>query len=319
MMNSLTVNLHLMMVSFWRPEGNRTRILMERGAFPSDTYAVHSHVHARGLDPAKHVIEIGPRSGEALIREEDILDAIREAADTLALVMIGGVNYATGQAFGIERITAAAHAVGALAGWDLAHWAGNLPARLHDWNVDFACWCSYKYLNAGPGAVAGCFVHERHGNNTALPRFAGWWGNDPKTRFAMGPEFVARAGADGWQLSNPPIMALAPLLASLQLFDRVGMDALHAKSRAVTGYLRALLAEWAPPECRIVTPDAPGTHGAQLSIAFERDARARHAELGRRGIVCDFREPNIVRLAPAPLYNGYADARAAAAALCSRQ
>jgi len=316
MMNSLTVNLHLMMVSFWRPEGKRTKILMERGAFPSDTYAVHSHVHARGLDPAQHVIEIGPRSGEALIREEDILDAIREAGDTLALVMIGGVNYATGQAFGIERITAAAHAVGALAGWDLAHWAGNLPARLHDWNVDFACWCSYKYLNAGPGAVAGCFVHERHGNNTALPRFAGWWGNDPKTRFAMGPEFVARAGADGWQLSNPPIMALAPLLASLQLFDRVGMDALHAKSRAVTGYLRALLAEWAPPGCRIVTPDAPGTHGAQLSIAFEHDARARHAELGRRGIVCDFREPNIVRLAPAPLYNGYADARAAAAALC---
>jgi kynureninase len=319
MMNSLTVNLHLLMVSFWRPEGNRTKILMERGAFPSDTYAVHSHVHARGLDPAKHVIEIGPRSGEALIREEDILDAIREAGDTLALVMIGGVNYATGQAFGIERITAAAHAVGALAGWDLAHWAGNLPARLHDWNVDFACWCSYKYLNAGPGAVAGCFVHGRHGNNIALPRFAGWWGNDPKTRFAMGPEFVARAGADGWQLSNPPIMALAPLLASLQLFDRVGMDALHAKSRSVTGYLRALLAEWAPPGCRIVTPDAPGTHGAQLSIAFERDARARHAELGRRGIVCDFREPNIVRLAPAPLYNGYADARAAAAALCSRQ
>ena len=318
MMNSLTVNLHLLMVSFWRPEGRRTKVLMERGAFPSDTYAVKTHVQARGLDPAREVIEVGPRSGEALIREDDLLAAIREAGDTLALVMIGGVNYATGQAFDIARITAAAHAVGAKAGWDLAHWAGNLPARLHDWDVDFACWCSYKYLNSGPGAVAGAFVHERHGRRTDLPRFAGWWGNDPATRFAMGPDFTARAGADGWQCSNPPIMALAPLLASLRIFDRVGMDALHAKSRAVTGYLRSLLAAWGPEGCRVVTPSSPGTHGAQLSIAFERDARVRHAELGRRGIVCDFREPNIVRLAPAPLYNGWQDARAAAAALCGR-
>lgn len=318
MMNSLTVNLHLLMVSFWRPEGRRTKVLMERGAFPSDTYAVKTHVRARGLDPSHEVIEVGPRAGEALIREDDLLAAIREAGDTLALVMVGGVNYATGQAFDIARITAAAHAVGAMAGWDLAHWAGNLPARLHDWDVDFACWCSYKYLNAGPGAVAGAFVHERHGRRTDLPRFAGWWGNDPATRFAMGPDFTARAGADGWQCSNPPIMALAPLLASLRIFDRVGMDALHAKSRAVTGYLRSLITAWGPEGCRIVTPDAPGTHGAQLSVAFERDARARHGELGRRRIVCDFREPNIVRLAPAPLYNGWQDARAAAAALCGR-
>jgi hypothetical protein len=199
MMNSLTVNLHLLMVSFWRPEGRRTKVLMERGAFPSDTYAVKTHVRARGLDPAREVIEVGPRAGEALIREDDLLDAIREAGESLALVMVGGVNYATGQAFDIARITAAAHAVGALAGWDLAHWAGNLPARLHEWDVDFACWCSYKYLNAGPGAVAGAFVHERHGRRTDLPRFAGWWGNDPATRFAMGPEFAARVGADGWQ------------------------------------------------------------------------------------------------------------------------
>jgi kynureninase len=318
MMNSLTVNLHLLMVSFWRPAGARTRIIMERGAFPSDTYAVRTHVEARGLDPADHVIEVGPRAGEMLIREEDVLDSIRTAGDRLALVMLGGVNYATGQAFDIERITAAAHAVGALAGWDLAHWAGNLPARLHDWGVDFACWCSYKYLNAGPGAVAGAFVHERHGADVSIPRFAGWWGNDPRTRFAMGPEFVARPGADGWQCSNPPILALAPLLASLRIFDRAGMDALHAKSRALTGYLRALLAEWAPDGCRIITPDAPGRHGAQLSVAFEHDARARHAELTRRGIVCDFREPNIVRLAPAPLYNGWSDARAAAAALAGK-
>ncbi len=315
MMNSLTVNLHLMMVSFWRPEGRRTKVLMERGAFPSDTYAVHSHVRARGLDPAEHVIEVGPRSGEDLVREEDVLEAIRSAGDTLALVMIGGVNYATGQAFDIARITAAAHAVGALAGWDLAHWAGNLPARLHDWDVDFACWCSYKYLNSGPGAVAGCFVHERHGADVALPRFAGWWGNDPKTRFRMGPEFVAREGADGWQLSNPPILALAPLLASLRIFDRAGMEAIHGKSRAVTGYLRALLAARAPEGCRVVTPEAPGAHGAQLSIAFGRDARARHAALTAAGVIGDFREPNIIRLAPAPLYNGWLDAWMAVDAL----
>ena len=316
MMNSLTVNLHLMMVSFWRPEGRRTKVLMERGAFPSDTYAVHSHVRARGRDPAPHVGEVGPRAGEDLVREEDLLEAIRAAGDTLALVMIGGVNYATGQAFDIARITAAAHAVGALAGWDLAHWAGNLPARLHDWDVDFACWCSYKYLNSGPGAVAGCFVHERHGTDVSIPRFAGWWGNDPKTRFRMGPEFVARPGADGWQLSNPPILALAPLLASLRIFDRAGMDALHAKSRALTGYMRALLAARAPAGCRVVTPSAPGTHGAQLSIAFERDARARHAALAAAGVIGDFREPNIVRLAPAPLYNGWSDAWRAVDALC---
>jgi kynureninase len=225
------------------------------------------------------------------------------------------VNYATGQVFDIARITAAAHAVGALAGWDLAHWAGNLPARLHDWDVDFACWCSYKYLNSGPGAVAGCFVHERHGADVALPRFAGWWGNDPKTRFRMGPEFVAREGADGWQLSNPPILALAPLLASLRIFDRAGMEAIHAKSRAVTGYLRALLAARAPEGCRVVTPEAPGAHGAQLSIAFGRDARARHAALTAAGVIGDFREPNIIRLAPAPLYNGWLDAWMAVDAL----
>lgn len=315
MMNSLTVNLHLMMVSFWRPEGRRTKVLIERGAFPSDTYAVHTHVRARGLDPAAHVIEVGPRAGEALIREDDVVDAIRAAGTELALVMLGGVNYATGQAFDIARITQAAHAVGAMAGWDLAHWAGNLPARLHDWDVDFACWCSYKYLNSGPGAVAGCFVHERHGRDTTLPRFAGWWGNDPRTRFAMGPDFVPREGADGWQLSNPPILALAPVLASLRIFDRAGMDALHAKSRALTGYLRALIGQLGIPGCRIVTPSEPGTHGAQLSIAFERGARSRHEELARRGVIGDFREPNIIRLAPAPLYNGFADAHAAMRAL----
>jgi kynureninase len=318
MMNSLTVNLHLMMVSFYRPQGARTRVLMERGAFPSDTYAIRTHVAARGLDPAREVIEIGPRPGEALIREEDILAAIAREGEALALVLLGGVNYATGQVFDIERITRAAHAVGAMAGWDLAHWAGNMPAKLHAWEADFACWCSYKYLNAGPGAVAGCFVHARHGARTELPRFAGWWGNDPATRFRMGPEFVARAGADGWQLSNPPILALAPLLASLRLFDEAGMEALRAKSRVLTGYLWWLLREWMPDGCEIITPVDPGARGCQLSVAVRAGARERHRELIAKGVICDFREPNIVRLAPVPLYNGFAEVFDAASILCGR-
>ncbi len=277
MMNSLTVNLHLMMVSFYRPAGVRTKLLMERGAFPSDTYAVKTHVAARGLDPAREVIEIGPREGETLIREADLLEAIARAGDSLALVMIGGVNYATGQVFDIARITAAAQAVGAKVGWDLAHWAGNMPARLHDWSVDFACWCSYKYLNSGPGAVAGCFVHARHGADASLPRFAGWWGNDPATRFRMGPEFTPRAGADGWQLSNPPIMALAPLLASLRIFDEVGMETLRSKSRVLTGYLWYLLREWMPEGCQIITPADPGARACQLSVALSSGALERNA------------------------------------------
>ena len=318
MMNSLTVNLHLMMVSFYRPAGTRTRVLMERGAFPSDTYAIRTHVAARGLDPQREVIEIGPRPGEALIREEDILAAIAREGDALALVLLGGVNYATGQVFDIERITRAAHAVGAMAGWDLAHWVGNMPAKLHAWEADFACWCSYKYLNAGPGAVAGCFVHARHGARTELPRFAGWWGNDPATRFRMGPDFAARAGADGWQLSNPPILALAPLLASLRIFDAAGMDALRAKSRVLTGYLWWLLREWMPGGCEIVTPVDPGARGCQLSVAVHEGARERHRELIERGVICDFREPNIVRLAPVPLSNGFAEVYDAASILCGR-
>ncbi|MFO0784147.1 MAG: kynureninase [Phycisphaerales bacterium] len=316
MMNSLTVNLHLMMVSFYRPAATRTRVIMERGAFPSDTYAIRSHVATRGLDPAQHVIEIGPRPGEALLRTEDILDAIARTGDELALVLLGGVNYATGQALDIPTITAAAHKAGATCGWDLAHWAGNLPAQLHAWNVDFACWCSYKYLNSGPGAVAGCFVHERHGSNFSLPRYAGWWGNDPATRFRMGPDFVPRAGADGWQCSNPPIMAMAPLLASLRIFDEAGMDALRAKSRALTGYLWFLLRDWLPHGATILTPADPGARGCQLSIAFDRNARERHAQLGAAGVMCDFREPNIIRLAPVPLYNSFENVFDAATALC---
>lgn len=318
MMNSLTVNLHLMMVSFYRPEGRRTRVIIERGAFPSDTYAVRTHVASRGLDPAKHVIEIAPRAGEATFRTEDIVSAIERAGDELALTMLGGVNYATGQALDIPTITQATHRVGARSGWDLAHWVGNLPARLHDWGPDFACWCSYKYLNSGPGAVAGCFVHERHARALDLPRYAGWWGNDPATRFLMGPDFTPREGADGWQISNPPIMAMAPLLASLRIFDEVGMDALRAKSLRLTGYLWFLLRSWMPRGCDILTPADTASRGCQLSIAFADRPRERHAQLGERGVVADYREPNIVRLAPVPLYNSFEDAFDAAAILCER-
>lgn len=314
-MNTLTINLHLMLTTFWRPAGRRTRIIMERGAFPSDTHAVLSHVAARGLDPAREIIEVGPREGASLIAEEDLLEAIAEAGDTLALVLLGGVHYATGQAFDIPGITAAAHAVGAVAGWDLAHWIGNLPARLHDWEVDFACWCSYKYLNGGPGALGGVFVHDSHGRRTDLPRLAGWWGVDVASRFAMRPEFVPRPGAAGWICSTPPVMALAPLLASLHIFDRVGIDALHEKSRSLTGYLRDSIAARAPAGCRVITPETAGKHGAQLSLAFDDDARRWHERFLRAGVLCDFREPNIVRLAPAPLYNGYRDAWMAAEVL----
>ncbi len=318
MMNSLTVNLHLMMVSFYRPEGKRTKVLMERGAFPSDTYAIRTHVASRNLNPDEHIVWVAPRDGEECIRHEDICAAIEGAGSELALVLMGGVNYATGQAFDIGGITAAAHAVGAKCGWDLAHWVGNLPARLHDWNADFACWCSYKYLNSGPGAVAGCFVHARHGADATLPRYAGWWGNDPATRFIMGPDFVPREGADGWQVSNPPIMAMAPLLASLRIFDSAGMPALAAKSRVLTGYLRFLLRTWLAQDAQVLTPAEPGAHGCQLSVAIQRDARARHAQLTAKGVICDFREPNIVRLAPVPLYNGFAEVFDAAALLCGR-
>ncbi len=318
MMNSLTVNVHLMMVTFYRPSSARNKVIIERGAFPSDTYAVRTHVASRGFDPATHVIEVGPRPGEALIREDDLREAIARTGEQLALVMIGGVNYATGQVFDVAGITAAARAVGAKCGWDLAHWVGNLPATLHDWNADFAGWCSYKYLNSGPGAVAGCFVHERHGGNAALHRYAGWWGNDPGTRFVMGPDFTPRTGADGWQISNPPIMAMAPLLASLRIFDEVGMTALRDKSRVLTGYLWFLLREWMPTGCDIITPADPGARGCQLSIAIASRARERHTQLTERGVICDFREPNIIRLAPVPLYNGFVQVFDAASTLCER-
>ncbi|NNF44254.1 MAG: kynureninase, partial [Phycisphaerales bacterium] len=311
MMNSLTVNLHLMMVSFYRPTATRYRILTDWPAFPSDLYAFKTHLKTRGIDPDDAFVTVRPRDGEHVLRTEDLEDAIAEQGDALALVMTNGVNFFTGQRHDLRRITAAAHAVGANAGFDLAHAAGNVPLELHDWNVDFACWCSYKYLNAGPGAVAGCFVHQRHARDQTIPRFGGWWGNDPDTRFQMHlrPDFEPAPTADGWQLSNPPIMAMAPLRASLRLFDEVGMPALRAKSKELTGYLRRLIevgnAESAAFE--IITPADPQEQGAQLSILVHDRPVRRFQALTEAGVVCDFREPNVVRVAPVPLYNSYHD------------
>lgn len=310
MMNSLTVNLHLLLMSFYRPQGNRRLIIMEDGAFPSDTYAIKTHLAARGMDPARDLILLTPRPGEHTLRIEEIESTIAHYGERLALVMLGGVNFRTGQLFDLHRITAAAHAVGAKAGFDLAHAAGNVPLALHADGVDFACWCSYKYLNSGPGAVAGAFVHERHGADPSIPRFAGWWGNDPETRFRMHlePEFVPRKGADGWQISNPPILAMAPLKASLAIFDEVGMPALRRKSLFLTGYLEYLLREWMPEGCRLVTPTNSDERGCQLSIQVLDAPRARFDALTKADIICDFREPDVIRVAPVPLYSTFLDA-----------
>jgi len=307
-MNSLTVNLHLMLATFYRPTKSRFKILMEEPAFPSDTYAVKTQIVHHGLDPKDALILARPRKGEFTIRTEDIVDLINKQGDRLAVVMFGGVNFFTGQLLEIEKITAAAHKHGVLAGFDLAHAIGNVPLSLHDWNVDFAVWCSYKYLNAGPGAVAGAFVHERHATNTKLPRLAGWFGNDPNTRFLLHlePEFMPVASADGWQISNPPIFAMAPLRVSLAMFDQAGgMESLRAKSVRVTTYLEFLLDQNASKRFTIITPKSVNERGCQLSILAHEHAKALHGELIAAGVKCDFREPNVIRVAPTPLYNTF--------------
>ncbi|MEK7729193.1 MAG: kynureninase, partial [candidate division KSB1 bacterium] len=256
-MNSLTVNLHLLLLSFYRPTRARYKILIEANAFPSDQYAVQSQIKLHGFDPQTALLELQPREGEATLRPEDIEARLTQEGQSIALLMLGGVNYATGQAFDMRRITAAGHAQGCVVGFDLAHAAGNLVLALHDCDVDFAVWCSYKYLNAGPGGIAGCFVHERHGRNAALPRLAGWWGNNKQIRFLMKPEFEALPGAEGWQLSNPPIFQLAALRASMEIFDEVGMKKLRAKSLLLTGYLEFLLTQKNSPHFTIITPRDP--------------------------------------------------------------
>jgi kynureninase len=316
-MNSLTVNLHVLMTSFYTPHGERRRILIEDSAFPSDGYAVASQARIHGLDPRDAVIRLRPRDGEDVLRTEDVVEAIERHGDELALVLLGGVNYLTGELPDIAAITAAGRRARARVGWDLAHAAGNVPLALHDWGVDFAAWCSYKYLNAGPGAVAGAFVHADHADDPDLPRLAGWWGNDPATRFRMARDFVPRTGADGWQLSNPPILSLAPVLASLRHFDEIGMPALRARSERLTGYLEGLLDEVvATRPLRVLTPRDPGRRGCQLSVGVPADAGALSARLrDEHGVIADAREPNVVRLAPVPLYSTYHECWRAAEAL----
>lgn len=307
-MNSLTVNLHLLMVSFYRPSPARFKILIEADAFPSDRYAVASQIRFHGYDPAEAMIELRSKSGHPVIPTEEVLEAIETHGDQIALVMMGGVNYYTGQAFEMDKITAAGHAKGCVVGFDLAHAAGNLHLQLHDWDVDFACWCSYKYLNSGPGGISGVFVHERHKQDASLPRFAGWWGHNKDNRFKMPPHFEPMSGAEGWQLSNPPIMALAPLRASMEIFDEVGMEALCAKSEKLTGYLEYLIATRIQSDAvRIITPSDPKQRGCQLSLQTLRNGKPLFDRLTEGGVIADWREPDVIRLAPVPLYNSYQD------------
>lgn len=304
-MNSLTVNLHLMMVSFYRPTNEKYKIVIERIAFPSDQYAVKSQIAFHGFNPEEALIEVSPRQGEDMLRTEDIEQLLEEEGHAIALVLLGGVNYYTGQAFDIERITTAAHKNNCLAGFDLAHAAGNIELHLHDWQVDFAVWCSYKYLNSGPGGISGCFVHEKYADDTSLPRFAGWWGHDKKTRFLMGSDFYPISGAEGWQLSNPPILPLASLRASLDIFEEAGMQQLVQKSKLLTGYLEFLLLELKNERIQIITPK--DERGAQLSIRIKNSNKALFNQLIQTGVICDWREPDVIRLAPVPLYNSFVD------------
>ncbi|MBS1797674.1 MAG: kynureninase [Acidobacteria bacterium] len=307
-MNSLTVNLHLLMVSFYRPAGRRNKIVIEKGAFPSDQYAVKSQLefHRQG-GAADFLIELAPRAGENCLRTEDIEQTIADHAGEIALVLLGGVNYYTGQAFEMERIAQAGHAAGAVVGFDLAHAAGNIPLDLHDWDVDFAAWCSYKYLNSGPGGIAGVFVHERHADRFDLPRFAGWWGHDQRTRFLMDDRFVPMRGAEGWQLSNPPIFQMAALRASLELFAEAGMPRLREKSLKLTGYLEFLLGAIRDDRIEVITPSDPSSRGCQLSIRVKNSDKSLFETLTKKGVVADWREPDVIRVAPVPLYNSFRD------------
>jgi kynureninase len=306
-MNSLSVNVHLLMVSFYRPTQSRYKIVVEAGAFPSDQYAVASQAKFHGFDPKDAILELKPRAGERTLRNEDVLQTIEKNSAEIAVVLLGNVNYLTGQAFDIPAITEAAHRAGAMMGVDLAHGAGNLFLKLHDWNVDFACWCSYKYLNSGPGAIAGAFVHERHGRDRGLPKFAGWWGHNKETRFQMGPTFDPIVGAESWQLSNPPIFQLAALRASLELFERATMPKLRAKSDTLTAYLEFLIDQMPKGKFEIITPRDPKSRGAQLSLRVIQNARGLLTELNAGGVIADFREPDVIRVAPAPLYNSFTD------------
>jgi len=308
-MNNLTSNLHLMMVSFFRPTNKRYKIMIEKGAFPSDQYAVESQIKFHGLDYEKSLIEVAPREGEYTLRTEDIISQIKEHGDSLALVLFSGVQYYTGQLFDIEQITKASHEVGAHAAFDLAHAAGNVKLDLHKHNVDFAVWCSYKYLNSGPGGVSGIFVHEKHSTNSDLPRFAGWWGHNEDERFKMEKGFEPMEGADGWQLSNVNVLSSAAHLASLEIFEKATMEALQTKSRQLTGFLWFLLKELNKEHQRVevITPGDEKQRGCQLSLFVKNNGKAVFKALSAAGVVADWREPNVIRIAPVPLYNTFED------------
>ena len=305
-MNNLTANLHLMMVSFFRPTKKRYKILMEGSAFPSDQYAMETQARFHNLDPDDAIIELKPRDGEYLLRTEDIIAKINEHKDDLAIVMMGGINYYSGQAFDMKAITQAAHHVGAIAGFDLAHAAGNLNLQLHDWDVDFAVWCTYKYLNSGPGGTSGVFVNERHGNNPDLVRFAGWWGHEEKERFKMKKGFVPMQGAAGWQLSNAQIIPMAMHKASLEIFDAAGIENLRKKSEKLTGYLEFILNDYSE-HLTIITPKNKEARGCQLSIIVKKDGKKLFDFLQTKNILPDWREPDVIRMSPVPLYNSFED------------
>ncbi len=305
-MNNLTANLHLMMVSFYRPTKTRYKIIMEASAFPSDQYAMETQARFHGLNPDDAIIELKPRDGEFILRTEDIISTINKHKNELAIVMMGGVNYYTGQAFDMNAITKAAHDVGAIAGFDLAHAAGNLHLHLHDWDVDFAVWCSYKYLNSGPGGTSGVFVHERHGNNPELVRFAGWWGHDENERFKMKKGFVPMNGAAGWQLSNAQVIPMAIHKASLEIFDEAGIENLRKKSEKLTAYLEFILSDF-KDNLTIITPQNKNDRGCQLSIIVKKDGKKLFDFLQANNILPDWREPNVIRMSPVPLYNSFED------------
>ncbi len=309
-MNTLTVNLHLLMVSFYQPKGKRYKIICEEKAFPSDQYMLNSQVRFHGYDPDDAIVEIKKREGEHNFRTEDILQTIEEVGEECALILIGGVNYYTGQVFDIKTITKAGHDIGAFVGWDLAHAAGNIKLELHDWDVDFAAWCSYKYMNSGPGNASGCFVHERFHNKKDIPRFEGWWGTSKESRFLMKPEFEPMPNADAWQLSNAPVLALAPYLASLELFDEVGMDMLIEKRNLIVSYLEFILKEIdkeVDSTFEIITPSTQEERATQLSVFLHGEGRALFEYLMKNGVITDWREPNVIRLTPAPFYCSYED------------
>lgn len=310
-MNQLTVNLHLLMTSFYRPTKERFRIICEAKAFPSDQYAITSQVKLHGFDPDNAIIEISPRDGEFNIRTEDILAIIDQYKDTVALVLFGGVNYYSGQVFDMPAITKAAQDAGAYCGFDLAHAAGNVHLNLHDWNVDFACWCSYKYMNSGPGGVAGVFINERHITNVSLPRLAGWWGHDKESRFKMEKEFIPIPTAEGWQLSNTNIISMAVHKASLDVFEEAGMERIIQKSKALTGYLFFILDEInklsAERFIDIITPRNENEHGCQVSMLMLKNGKKVFEELKKQSVIADWREPNVIRIAPVPLYNSFVD------------